>query len=130
MNISGIRPYMDYSRLSQISSVSTEYDVNTDLIAQHQDETSVSLTQADIDSARANQTYSAYDYAMRYDPLETFEMKGTESDLRSLDVEKAISDMQKDQAIQQYQYFVGDSISQIVSANESSQRMMAEDFTL
>lgn len=39
----------------------------------------------------------------------SFEMKGRDSDLASLDMEKAVSDMQKDQALMQYQYFVGDS---------------------
>ncbi|MFT3984832.1 MAG: hypothetical protein QM697_13075 [Lachnospiraceae bacterium] len=38
-----------------------------------------------------------------------FEMKGRDSSLSTLDVEKAVSDMQKDQALLQYQYFVGDS---------------------
>ena len=32
---------------------------------------------------------------------------GRDSDIHSLDVEKAISDMRKDQILQQYQYFVG-----------------------
>lgn len=40
---------------------------------------------------------------------DAFEMKGRDSDILSLDMEKAISDMQKDQALMQYQYFVGDS---------------------
>ena len=39
----------------------------------------------------------------------SFAMKGRESDLASLDMEKAVSDMQKDQALMQYQYFVGDT---------------------
>ncbi len=38
-----------------------------------------------------------------------FEMKGRQSDLESLDLQKAVSDMQKDQALMQYQYFVGDT---------------------
>ena len=38
-----------------------------------------------------------------------FEMKGRESDLRELDVQKAVSDLQKDAVLQQYQYFVGSS---------------------
>lgn len=38
-----------------------------------------------------------------------FEMKGRESDLRELDVQKAVSDLQKDEVLQQYQYFVGPS---------------------
>lgn len=39
----------------------------------------------------------------------TFEMKGRESNIEDLDMEKAVSDMQKDKALMQYQYFVGDS---------------------
>lgn len=38
-----------------------------------------------------------------------FEMKGRDSDLADLDMEKAVSDMQKDQALMQYQYFVGET---------------------
>ena len=33
-------------------------------------------------------------------------------DITSLDVEKAISDMKKDQVLQQYQFFVGERMSQ------------------
>ena len=36
-------------------------------------------------------------------------MKGIDSDIETLDMEKAVSDMQKDQALMQYQYFVGDT---------------------
>lgn len=39
----------------------------------------------------------------------TFEMKGRQSNIEDLDMEKAVSDMQKDKALMQYQYFVGDS---------------------
>lgn len=34
---------------------------------------------------------------------------GSDSDIESLDMQKAISDMQKDKVLQQYQYFVGES---------------------
>ncbi|MGN1147736.1 MAG: hypothetical protein ACI4TB_04890 [Lachnospiraceae bacterium] len=34
---------------------------------------------------------------------------GKDSDLNSLDMQKAISDMKKDQVLQQYQYFVGNA---------------------
>ena len=42
-----------------------------------------------------------------YQPDETYELKGADSDLAGLDMQKAISDMEKDQVLQQYQYFVG-----------------------
>ncbi len=35
-------------------------------------------------------------------------MKGVDSDISKLDVEKALSDLKKDQVLQQYQFFVGD----------------------
>ena len=34
---------------------------------------------------------------------------GTQSDLKSLDMQKAISDMQRDSVLQDYQYFIGSS---------------------
>lgn len=39
----------------------------------------------------------------------SFDMKGKDSDIASLDMEKAISDMKRDESLMQYQYFVGDS---------------------
>ena len=38
----------------------------------------------------------------------SYELKGVDSDLSKLDVEKALSDLKKDQGLQQYQFFVGD----------------------
>lgn len=44
---------------------------------------------------------------------ETFDYIGSESGLNNLDVRKAISDMQKDAVLQEYQYFVGSAKSLI-----------------
>ena len=49
------------------------------------------------------------DISLSLNDNKAFEMKGKDSDLESLDMEKAVSDMQKDQALMQYQYFVGES---------------------
>ena len=38
-----------------------------------------------------------------------FDFVGKNSDIRGLNMEKAVSDMQKDQMLEQYQYFIGDS---------------------
>ena len=40
---------------------------------------------------------------------DTYDMIGSESDLNKLDMQKAISDMQKDKILQDYNYFVGSS---------------------
>lgn len=131
MNISGIRPvdgFYDYNSILNNSSVSPVGDSNLDEIRpSHQVEQEVdnkpAITQEEIDAARAKQTFGAYDYANQYDPSATYSLKGKDSELKSLDVEKAISDMQKDQAIHQYQYFVGHQ-------NNPSVNVGVEDFSL
>lgn len=47
------------------------------------------------------------DISLTFNQQEAFGYIGRDSDIRSLDMEKAISDMKKDQVLQQYQYFVG-----------------------
>ena len=47
------------------------------------------------------------DISVTFHKQDDFGYIGRDSDIRSLDVEKAISDMRKDQILQQYQYFVG-----------------------
>lgn len=45
--------------------------------------------------------------SLKFNKEETFDYIGSESGLDNLDVRKAISDMQKDEILQEYQYFVG-----------------------
>ncbi len=108
MNISGIRPvdgFYDYNRIMSIAPVAeppkSEAEVEVKPVKS-------GPSQEEIDAARAKQTFGQYDYAAQYDPTASYGLKGERSELKSLDVEKAISDMEKDQAIHQYQYFVGD----------------------
>lgn len=49
------------------------------------------------------------DISLTFNRQEDFGYLGQDSDIHSLDVEKAISDMQKDRMLKQYQYFVGSS---------------------
>ena len=58
---------------------------------------------------RPRKNASLEDISLSLNEPKAFEMKGKDSDLSSLDIEKAVSDMQKDQALMQYQYFVGES---------------------
>ena len=70
-----------------------------------------------IDSADVHvQTFSANnnrksapleDISITFNRQEDFGYIGQDSDIRSLDMEKAITDMKRDQVLQQYQYFVG-----------------------
>ncbi|MCR5673532.1 MAG: hypothetical protein K6F87_07450 [Lachnospiraceae bacterium] len=62
-----------------------------------------------LDDIRPRKNATLEDISLSLNDNKAFEMKGKDSDLESLDMEKAVSDMQKDQALMQYQYFVGES---------------------
>ena len=62
-----------------------------------------------LDDIRPRQNASLEDISLSLNESTSFEMKGRDSDIELLDMEKAVSDMQKDQALMQYQYFVGES---------------------
>lgn len=48
------------------------------------------------------QTFGAVEYADTYQPGKEYPLKGADSNIRSLDVQKAVSDMQKDEVLHQY----------------------------
>lgn len=50
---------------------------------------------------------SPKDISLTFNKEESYGYIGKDKDVASLDMQKAISDMQKDRIIQQYQYFVG-----------------------
>ncbi len=62
-----------------------------------------------LDDIKPRKNASLEDVSLSLNEPNGFEMKGRDSDLASLDMEKAVSDMQKDQALMQYQYFVGET---------------------
>lgn len=62
-----------------------------------------------LDSLSSRKNAPLEDISLSLNQNQGFEMKGRTSDIASLDMEKAVSDMQKDQALMQYQYFVGDT---------------------
>ena len=135
MNISGIRPnagFYDYNSIQNIRNavedtpvVKTAADANTS--GQQQNETLET-------PVRKGQDFGAADYAAQYQPDRIYEMKGAESDIHSLDVERALSDMQKDQVLQQYQFFVGENIEQSgiqqITATDTTKVRNVENFNL
>lgn len=124
MNVSGIRPYSGFYNVNSISATHNDVPAPEPKEAK-QEELKVERSEESVAAARSKQTFGAYDYAEQYRPTEDFEVNSKDSDLRSLDVQKAISDMRKDQAIQQYQVFVGEKNG----AEEKAVRG-AEDFSL
>ena len=74
-----------------------------------QEEAKGSALDLRLEDIRPRVNASLEDISLSLGEPKSFEMKGKDSDIESLDIEKAVSDMQKDQALMQYQYFVGDT---------------------
>lgn len=133
MNISGIRPSESFYSYNSIKINELR---NSQIMQAKQSQqsqlASASDDQGSLDDARARQSFSALDYAGTYDPKASYELKGADSDINTLDVEKAVSDLDKDKMLQQYQYFVGSSDS--IAVSQQSQTLQAdretENFTL
>ncbi len=113
MNISGIRPYSGFYNVNAVSPVRPEaIDTEAPAVERKADGAALSISREAMDaattSAREKQTFGSYDYAKQYRPdgNDAARSFSTNADINNLDVQKAVSDMQKDEAIQQYQVFV------------------------
>lgn len=130
MNISGIRPYAGFYEYNSIKAdeLRNQQIAESQTAASSQQEVSAQVASV----APVEQNYNSYDFAQTYRPGETYELKGRDSDIESLDVQKAVSDLDKDQVLQQYQYFVGSSESVIKTpVNDVQQNMRSgENFSL
>lgn len=110
--------YSAYNRIQsqrayEAGSINRLQNQNQPLLKEQQPvEETVAPKQMDLrlDSIRGRREVKLEDISLSLnDSASSFEMKGRDSDIEQLDMEKAVSDMQKDQALMQYQYFVGDS---------------------
>lgn len=72
---------------------------------------------------RAGRMANLEQVSLKFNREGSFDYIGMDSSLENLDMQKAISDMQKDQVLQGYQYFVG-------SAGSLSGEMSSEDGTV
>lgn len=69
-----------------------------------------------LESNRQNS--SLEDISLLFNKNDNFDYIGKDSEIGNLDVQQAVSDMKKDQVLQEYQYFVGDMFSQGASQFE------------
>jgi len=106
MNLSGIRisaGFYDYNSIeNQTVTVGSELPAELP-----QSVTSTEEYTAPAAIRKSGPDQGAIDYANSYQPDAVYELKGVDSDIARLDVERAISDMRKDQVLEQYQFFVG-----------------------
>ena len=107
MNISGIRPSEGF------------YSYNSIRVNELRNSQIMSSKQA-VDDTASQQSNASY------------ELKGADSDISTLDVAKAVSDLDKDKVLQQYQHFVGSAdgiVMQQAALNEQINRE-TENFIL
>lgn len=109
--------YSAYNRIQsqkayENSSLNALFKEDTSDSAAKAQESAVAPKELDLrlDTISSRQNASLEDVSLSLnESLSSFEMKGRDSDIETLDMDKAVSDMQKDQALMQYQYFVGES---------------------
>ncbi len=131
MNVSGVNPS---AGVYAYNSIRLNELRNQMIMASKESQTQPEVAEA-IQPEQApllrDQTYTSYDFAQEYRAGETYDLKGVDADIYKLDVEKAVSDMAKDQILQQYQYFVGSSSYENAKANAAEMALYSgENFIL
>ncbi len=90
-----------------------ENDQNQEVSVSTSDNKGISENNADNQTRDREvlDTQEVINYAVNSDMNKDKELIGSESDLRRLDIEKAVSDMKKDSILQEYQFFVGSTVT-------------------
>jgi len=55
------------------------------------------------------------DVSLTFNKEDTFDYIGSDSEIGNLDIQQAVSDMKKDQVLQEYQFFVGSNMDQVLN---------------
>ena len=112
MNISGIRPTAGFYSYNSIKINELR---NQQLAVTTQEKAAKRESVIEQEEVPVEQTFSSFDFAQTYRPDATYELKGEDSDVSRLDVEKTLSDLEKDKVLEQYQYFVGDRAQKVAT---------------
>lgn len=95
-------PSVDLDSLHKTEAVSVK---EPSVVQENSALNSIDLTIEEKPIERANA--NVHDLSLSFNLNEDYGFIGRDSDIEALDMQKAISDMKKDQVLQQYQYFVG-----------------------
>lgn len=129
MNISGIRPTAGFYSYNSIKINELR---NQQLAVTTQEKAVKRESVIEQEEVPVEQTFSSFDFAQTYKPDATYELKGEDSDVSGLDVEKTLSDLEKDKVLEQYQYFVGDRAQKTATDLNTENKMprSGENFIL
>lgn len=114
MGINGINDYSNFINNYRIPSIPS---VSVDEVKRQDEELkkvssspALNNTLEDVAiSAKPRNDAALEDISLTFNKGDDYGYIGKDSDIYSLDVENAISDMRKDDVLKQYQYFVGNS---------------------
>lgn len=108
--LTGFDRFQSYYRTSEIPKVSVE-EVKNKEVQKQQELSGSEKEDAGLPFERQEDHRSAKadleNISLTFHKEETYDYIGSESGLANLDMQKAISDMRKDEILQGYQYFVG-----------------------
>ena len=128
MNVSGIRPVGGYYNISSTQRVDSASKAAATTGAESTGTSTSGQSPADtaaqIEKAKSKQTFKAANFDAMYKPESQGRIDNT---LRTADVEKAVSDMQKDEVLHQYQYFVGEAGARASAANAGTDAATQQD---
>ena len=118
MNISGIGAYSSSYNSIRINRLFNNQQTQSVQPQQSEPVASPQIDPQEQQAIRAKQRLSSGDYAKRYESGKTYDLKGTNSDITSLDAFGTAADSQKSQIMQQYRIFMGETQAQ--GANQSA----------
>ena len=106
--MSGYNNISAYYRIPEASAVTPQkIEVQQETVP----DSTTSGNAAEESALQKRTSVNPSEISMTFHKEETFDYLGSESSLMNLDMQKAISDMKKDSILQDYQYFVGNTIS-------------------
>lgn len=112
MNISGIGSYSgNYNSIKINSLLRQQEQKPVQQVHSSGDEDSV-RRQQEQQQIRQRQNFNSGDYAKQYEPERNYDLKGSDSDIASLDEATSASGSQKTQIMKQYQLFMGETQAQ------------------
>lgn len=128
MQIQGFGQYGGFyqqNRVSPIKQVSVDQVKQQDELKKQQEESKQTVESLQKEYAQAtpdtrSRTADLENISLTFNAGETYDYIGKDAGYENLDMMRAISDMQKDKVLEQYQYFVGpqDIANNVISNNE------------
>lgn len=85
-------------------------------------------TSNSIHENKGSRVANLEDVSLTFNKDDTFDYIGSESEISKLDLQQAVSDMKKDQVLQQYQFFVGSNMDQIFNESEDGKVLQKLNF--